>query len=78
MFAMPRRQQEAAQPLPPAKSISRTPINKVDPTSGKPIVEGLVSTYKGYTIGHCCEVSRQTWEALGVPEKEAAIRRFLE
>lgn len=50
------------------------PINKYDPVSGKPIVAGITSTYKGYTIGHCCDVSRQEWVYKGEKEKDAFIR----
>lgn len=65
------------EPLAEAKVVTGTPINTVDPTSGKPIVGGIVSTYKGYTIGHCCEVSKRQWEAHTNAKKDADVRRFL-
>ncbi len=77
LFIVPRGQNKLDEPLPRAGFVTGTPINTVDPTSGKPIVAGLTSLYKGYTIGHCCEVSRQDWEALSADQKDAKVKRFL-
>lgn len=64
--------------LPWATSSSGKTINRIAPTSGKPIVPGVVSTYKGYKIGHCCEPSRVEWEALSESRKDDDVRRFLQ
>jgi hypothetical protein len=72
-----RKQNKSAAPLPSDRFVRGTPINTVDPTSGKPIVAGITSTYQGLTIGHCCETSKQQWAALTVAEKEAALQPFL-
>jgi hypothetical protein len=77
LFIVPRGQNQALQPLPRPIVTSTQPINKVDPTSNKPIVPGITSVYKGYTIGHCCEVSKQEWEALGAERKETLVRSML-
>ncbi len=68
---------EASGPLSEAVVPSPTPINTVDPSSGKPIAEGVNSIYKGYTIAHCCENSRASWEQLEEKNKDATVRRFL-
>jgi hypothetical protein len=70
-------QQKPIEPLPVGAQTSGTPINDVDPMSGKPIVPGITSQYKGYTIGHCCNVSRGEWLALSDSQKDASLRRFL-
>ena len=54
-----------------------TPINKTDHTSGKSIVPGITSTYKGYTIGHCCEVSKGEWQALPDHQKDEKLKQYL-
>ncbi len=77
LFIVPRGQNKPTETLLRAGLVTGTPINSVDPTSGKPIVSGITSEYKGYTIGHCCAQSKGDWEALGASQKEAAIRRFL-
>jgi hypothetical protein len=77
VFIIPRGQQRPAEPLARTTFTTGVPINNVDPTSGKPIVAGLTSTYKGHTIGHCCAESQGQWEALSESQKDAAIRRFL-
>ena len=53
------------------------PINTVDPVSGKPIVPGIVSVYKGFRIGHCCNVSKDEWAALSIAQKDSVIERFV-
>ncbi|MFH1143406.1 MAG: hypothetical protein V1774_02565 [Candidatus Eisenbacteria bacterium] len=61
---------------PPARSTvasSTSPINTTDPTSGKRVVAGIYSVYKGLTIGHCCEISKREWEVLSVERKEAYL-----
>ena len=77
LFIVPRGQQTVEEPLPRTGFVTGTPINNVDPTSGKPIVAGITSTYKGYTIGHCCAVSKGDFERLLPSQKDAAILRFL-
>jgi hypothetical protein len=77
VFVVPRGQQKSAEPLKRAGFTTGIPINDADPTSNKPIVSGISSTYKGYTVGHCCAVSKQDWEALSVERKEAFIRGFM-
>jgi hypothetical protein len=68
----------ATEPLSWANTSSGEPINRIAPTSGKPISPGVVSSYKGYTVGHCCETSRREWEALSESQKDADVRRFLQ
>lgn len=65
-------------PVPEATVSSSAPINDVDPTSGKPIVSGITSVYKGYTIGHCCVNSKQDWEGLSVAQKERFMRKYIQ
>jgi hypothetical protein len=77
LFIIPRGQEKTEVPLARAGSMTGSPINNVDPTSGKPIVAGITSTYKGYTIGHCCATSKAEFEALSPAQKEKAVRRFL-
>jgi hypothetical protein len=80
LFIIPRGQRKPSEPMSPVPQSSiatGTPINNVDPTSGKPIVAGITSTYRGYTIGHCCEVSKREFEALSPSQKDTAIRQFL-
>ena len=77
VFIVPRGQQKPAEPLKRAGFTTGIAINNVDPTSGKAIVAGITSVYKGHTIGHCCDPSRQEWEALSVERKEAFIRGFM-
>lgn len=77
VFIVPRGPQKRAESLKRAGFTTGIPINNVDPTSGKPIVAGITSVHKGYTIGHCCGPSRQDWEALSAERKEAFVRRFL-
>ena len=64
-------------PLPPPEYDAEKPINSYDPTSGKPISPGITSSYRGYTIGHCCYNSKLKWDALEPGEKEAFIMRFV-
>ena len=66
------------EPLEPAAAFTGVPINQVDPTSGEPIVAGLTSVYKKYTIGHCCVPSQTDWEQLSEREKDNAVNRFLQ
>jgi hypothetical protein len=77
VFIIPRGQQKSAEPLPRTSLATGIPINNVDPTSGKPVVAGIASTYKKYTIGHCCAESQKEWEALSESQKDAAVRRFV-
>jgi hypothetical protein len=77
VFIIPRGGNKTVAPLPPATTASANPINLSDPTSGKPIVPGIASLYKGYTIGHCCATSKTDWENLSVAQKDAAVRRYL-
>lgn len=77
LFAGPSSPGHAGGPIPESAVPSPTPINTVDPSSGKPVVEGINSVYKGYTIAHCCENTRVTWEDLPEKKKDASIRRFL-
>ncbi len=77
LFVVPSGRGDASGPLPDAAVPNPTPINTVDPSSGKSIVEGANSVYKGYTIGHCCANGRVTWEELSEKKKDASIRRFL-
>lgn len=77
VFIIPRGQSKSAVSLPRANLVTSTPINNTDPTSGKPIVPGVTSVYKGYTIGHCCGPSKTDWENLSVERREAFIRGFL-
>jgi hypothetical protein len=77
VFLVPRGQQNTAEPLKRAGYSTGVPINNADPTSGKAIVAGVNSEYKGYTIGHCCAVSKGDWEALSVDQKDAFVRRFV-
>lgn len=77
LVVLPSGRGGASGPLSEAAVPSGTPINTVDPSSGKPIVEGTNSVYKGYTIGHCCAGSRVSWEELSEKKKDASIRRFL-
>jgi hypothetical protein len=76
LFIIPRGQNRSVDPLSRSMLTMGTPINSTDPTSGKPVVAGITSVYKGYTIGHCCEVSKQEWEALSIERKEAYVRQF--
>jgi hypothetical protein len=75
---IPSRRQKQAEPIPRETFTTGSPINKIDPTSGKPIVPGITSSYNGYTIGHCCAQSKSQWEALSVSQKDAKIRSFLQ
>ena len=77
LFILPRGQNEPVATLPGSMFTSSTPINATDPTSGKPVVPGVTSVYKGYTIGHCCQVSKEDWDASSVENKEAFVRRFV-
>ena len=77
VFLIPRQRNKTGGSLPPATSISSSPINISDPTSGKPVVPGITSVYKGYTIGHCCVPSKGDWEALSVERKEAFVRAYV-
>lgn len=77
VFIIPRGQGKSVGSLPPATFTASTPINMVDPTSGKPVVPGITSQYKGYLIGHCCAQSALDWEALSVEKKETFIRAYL-
>lgn len=77
VFIIPRGRNKGAEPLRQATFVSSSPINPVDPTSGKPIVPGITSVYKGYTIGHCCVPSKGDWEKLTETAKDDAVRRFL-
>jgi hypothetical protein len=77
VFILPRGGQKSAETVPRAAFVTGTPINRLDPTSNKPIVVGITSEYKGYTIGHCCAVSKQDWEVLSTDRKEEFIRRFV-
>jgi hypothetical protein len=70
-------QKKPAEPLPQSGYMTGEPINKTDPMSGKPIVSGITSNYKGYTIGHCCDVSRQEWVNSDSWTKDAFIRMIL-
>jgi hypothetical protein len=77
LFIVPKGPGKKVEPLPRASLVTSTPINTTDPTSGKPIAPGLTSTYKGYTIGHCCAQSKTDWEVLGVERKDSYVRGFL-
>ena len=77
LFIIPRGQQRPIAPLSRAAGYTATPINSTDPTSGKPIVPGVTSIYKGYTIGHCCVTSKGDWEALSDSRKGDFLRRFV-
>ncbi len=77
LFAVPSSPGHANGPIPEAAVPNPTPINTVDPSSGKPVVDGINSVYKGYTIAHCCENGRASWEELPEKKKDASIRRFL-
>jgi hypothetical protein len=77
LFVIPRGQGKPAELLPRSTFTTSSPINTSDPTSGKPVVPGITSVYKGYTIGHCCGPSKADWEALSAERKEAFIRGFL-
>ncbi|MCH7604166.1 MAG: hypothetical protein IIB54_15520 [Planctomycetes bacterium] len=58
-----------------------TPINNVDPMTGKPIGPDQPTTfYKGYTIGFCCtksEAYNGGWARMSEAEKDAFIARFV-
>ena len=77
VFIIPRGQDKTAEPLPRATLATSDPINTTDPTSGKPVIPGLNSVYKGYTIGHCCAQSKTDWEVLSVERKDSFIRGYL-
>jgi hypothetical protein len=77
VFIIPRGQGKQGEPLPRSTFTTSTPINTSDPTSGKPVVPGITSVYKGYMIGHCCDVSGRDWEALSAERKDAFVRGFL-
>lgn len=77
VLIIPRGQNKSAEQLPRATLATSGPINTTDPTSGRPVVPGLTSVYKGYTIGHCCAQSKTDWEDLSVERKEAFIRGYL-
>jgi hypothetical protein len=77
VLVIPREQKKPAEPLSQEAVTFGNPINTVDPTSGNPIVAGITSTYKGYTVGHCCEASKGEWEALSESRKDSAIQQFL-
>lgn len=77
VFVIPRGQGKQAESLPRSTFTTSSPINTSDPTSGKPVVPGFTSVYKGYTIGHCCGPSKADWEALSVERKESFIRGYL-
>lgn len=53
------------------------PMNKMDPISGKPIMPGITSTYRGCIVGHCCGPSKVEWQQLSPEEKTATLRGFL-
>jgi hypothetical protein len=76
VFIIPRGRSGGAGALQQATFVSTVPINQVDPTSGKPIVPGITSVYKGYTIGHCCTQSVADWEKLSEAVKDEAVRRY--
>lgn len=78
LFVVSGGERTPPEPLRRAEFTSATPINKVDPTSGEPIVAGISSVYKGYTIGHCCYPSRGDWEVLSTERKEKFIRDTLD
>ncbi len=77
VFILPRGKSNQVGSLPRSTLTTSTPMNASDPTSGKPVVPGITSVYKGYTIGHCCGPSKADWEALSVEKKEAFIRAYL-
>ena len=53
------------------------PINNVDPVSGKPVdAFSPTATYENYTIGFCCNVSKNRWMRLPKADKDAFIRSF--
>lgn len=68
--------------LPPAPPGTKTPINSVDPLTGKPITPSSPTTvYKGYVIAFCCAKSsgyNGGWARMGETEKDAFVRRCLE
>jgi hypothetical protein len=64
-------------PVPEAAIPGSAPINDVDPTSGKPIISGITSVYKGYTIGHCCLNSKQEWDNQSAALKERFVRKYI-
>ena len=72
-----REKQQFVATLPQSAFTAATPINTVDPTSGKAVVAGIASTYTGYTIGHCCTASKGKWEALSDLQKDSAVQQFL-
>ena len=63
-------------PLPRPEYAAGKPINSYDPMSEKPISPGITSSYRGYTIGHCCYEGKREWDALEPGKKEAFIMRF--
>ncbi len=71
----------AVADLPPAGPGVKSPINDIDPFSGKTLTpESPTVTYKGYVIGFCCTNSsgwRGGWERWSDKEKEAFIRSCL-
>jgi hypothetical protein len=77
VFVIPRGKSNPAGSLSRSAVTTSTPINASDPTSGKPVVPGITSVYKGCTVGHCCGPSKADWEALSVEKKEVFIRAYL-
>lgn len=53
------------------------PMNTLDPMSGKPIMPGITSTYRGCIVGHCCGPSKSEWLQLSPQQKIATIQGFL-
>lgn len=77
VFIKPKEQEQSLTSLQSNAINSGSIINKTDPISGKPVVPYITSTYKGYTIGHCCEVSKGEWEKLSPSQKDELIKPFL-
>ena len=77
LFIVPRGQNRPFESRPQSEPVAGVPINTVDPTSGKATVAGITSVYKGHTIGHCCEVSKQQFQALSAARKDEIVRGFL-
>jgi len=74
---VPRGQNRPLEPRPPDAAASTAPINSVDPLTRLLVEDGITSTWKGYTIGHSSEESRQEFESFDPRQKDAIVRRLL-
>jgi hypothetical protein len=67
--------------LPPPAPGTKSPLNDIDPVTGKPITSASPTLiYKGYAIGFCCGSSegyKGAWDRMSEKEKDAFVRKCL-